>query len=404
MVNIRQTFDLGMGSIKHAKLRSALTTLGIIIGVAAVVANVSLGASFNQFFTDELGTLGSNFIIIYSQDVNILHENEIDVVRNTPGIVGVSPSNSQMAAVNYFSSKRQIDVQGVSQDALDILNIQLEAGNFLTDKDKYVAVLGWKVANEKFDHNISLNNYIDITFTREDGSTITQKFKIKGIIASEETTFVQGGPDRDITIYIPIATMNELLNVSDYGGITAKTISAESVSSVSDEVDRRLARALGVSARDIDNDDVKPYRIFNQAEIIEQLDQLANSLTILITLVALVSLIVGSIGIMNIMLVTVTERTKEIGLMKSLGFKKKDILLLFMVESTLLGSIGGVLGVLLGVVGSYLVESYLGIPHIFPPYLILLGFSIAFIVGLVAGVYPANKAASMDPVEALRHG
>jgi putative ABC transport system permease protein len=98
-----------MGSIKHAKLRSALTTLGIIIGVAAVVANVSLGASFNQFFTDELGTLGSNFIIIYSQDVNILHENEIDVVRNTPGIVGVSPSNSQMAAVNYFSSKRQIE-------------------------------------------------------------------------------------------------------------------------------------------------------------------------------------------------------------------------------------------------------------------------------------------------------
>lgn len=400
---MRQALDLGMGSITHAKLRSALTTLGIIIGVAAVVANVSLGASFNQFFTDELGTLGSNFIIIYSQDVNVFFDSELDIVRNTPGIEGVSPINQQMAAVTYISSKRQIDVQGVSQDTQDISNLQVEAGNFLTDKDKYVAVLGWEVANEKFDKNVSLNNYIDITLTREDGSTVTQKFKVKGILTSEENTFVQGGPDRDITIYIPIGTMNELLNVSDYGGITAKTSSAESVSAVSDEVDRRLARALGVSARDIDNDDVKPYRIFNQAEIIEQLDQLANSLTILITLVALVALIVGSIGIMNIMLVTVTERTREIGLMKSLGFKKKDILLLFMVESTLLGTIGGVLGVLLGVVASYLVESYLAIPHVFPPYLILMGFSIAFVVGLVAGVYPANKAASMDPVEALRH-
>ncbi|OPY21974.1 MAG: macrolide transporter ATP-binding /permease protein [Methanomethylovorans sp. PtaU1.Bin093] len=403
MVNMRQALDLGMGSIKHAKLRSALTTLGIIIGVAAVVANVSLGASFNQFFTDELGTLGSNFIIIYSQDVNILHENELNIVRNTPGVEGVSPSNGQMAAVTYLSSKRQIDVQGVSQDAENILNIQLEEGNFFTDKDKYVAVLGWKVANEKFDRNISINNYIDITFTRDDGSTVAQKFKVKGIISSPENTFVQGGPDRDITIYIPIATMNGLLNVSDYGGITAKTGSAESVSTVSDEVDRRLARALGVSARDIENDDVKPYRIFNQAEIIEQLDQLANTLTILITLVALVALVVGSIGIMNIMLVTVTERTREIGLMKSLGFKKNDILLLFMIESTLLGTIGGVLGVLFGAVASYAVQSYLSIPHVFPPYLILLGFSIAFVVGLVAGVYPANKAASMNPVEALRH-
>lgn len=403
MVSLQQAFDLGIGSIKHTKLRSALTTLGIIIGVAAVVANVSLGASFNQFFTDELGTLGSNFIIIYSKDVNIFHNNELDIIRNTPGVEGVSPSNEQMAAVTYLSSKRRINVQGLSQDAEDIMNIQLEEGSFFTDKDKYVAVLGWKVANGKFDHNISTNNYIDITLTRKDGSTVSQKFRVKGIIEPSEKNFVQGGPDRDIIIHIPVAAMNKLLNVSDYGGITAKTSSAETVRTVSDEVDRRLARALGVSARDIDNDDMKPYRIFNQAEIIERLDMVTNTLTVLITLIALVALVVGSIGIMNIMLVTVTERTKEIGLMKSLGFKKADILLIFMIESTLLGTIGGVLGVALGIVSSYAVESYLSIPHVFPSYLILLGFSISFVVGLIAGIYPANKAATMDPVEALRH-
>ncbi|WP_406658223.1 ABC transporter permease [Methanolobus sp. ZRKC2] len=403
MIDIKQALGIAIGSIRSAKLRSTLTTLGIVIGVAAVVANVSLGTSFNQYFTDELGSLGSNFIIIYSQDVNILYDEQLEVVRNTPGIVGASPFNQQTAAVSYFSATRQIDVQGVGEDAQDISNFVLEEGNFLTDKDKFVAVLGKEVAEEKFDQDISTKNSIDITFRRDDGSTVTRKFRVKGILEGEDNTFVQGGPDRDVSIYIPIATMNELLEVDDYGGFSAKTATAESVREVSDEVDKRLARNLGVPARDLDNDDAKPYRIFNQADILEQLDSLSSSLTILITVIALVALVVGSIGIMNIMLVTVTERTKEIGLFKALGFTRSDVLTLFMLESAVVGIIGGIFGTLLGMVGSFAVESYLDIPRIFPSYLILLGFIISFVVGLIAGVYPASRAASLDPVEALRH-
>ncbi|MBN2110068.1 MAG: ABC transporter permease [Methanosarcinaceae archaeon] len=403
MIGTRQALLIAIGSIRSAKMRSTLTTLGIIIGVAAVVANVSLGTSFNQYFTDELGSLGSNFIIIYSQDVNIFYDEQLEVIRNTPGVVGASAFNQQTAAVTYLSSTRQIDVQGVGEDTRDISNLVLEEGNFLTDKDRYVAVLGKEVAEEKFDQDVSIKNYIDITFRRNDGTTVTRKFRVKGILEGEDNTFVQGGPDRDVSIYIPIDTMNGLLEVEDYSGFSARTATAESVREVSEKVDKRLARNLGVSAREIDNEDAKPYRIFDQAEILEQLDSLADSLTILITIIAIVALIVGSIGIMNIMLVTVTERTKEIGVFKALGFTRSDILTLFMLESAVVGMIGGILGTLLGMLGSFVVETYLDIPRVFPAYLILLGFVISFVVGLVAGAYPASRAASLDPVEALRH-
>lgn len=403
MIDIRQAFSLAIGSIGSAKMRSALTMLGIIIGVAAVVANVSIGASFNQFFTDELDTLGSNFIIIYSQDVNIFYDSELALIRNTPGIEGASAFNQQMAEVSYLSGTKQIDVQGISSDAQQISNLQIEVGNFLTDKDKYVAVLGQEVADGKFDKKVAVKNYLDMTFRRQDGTTVTQKFRVKGILTGEDNSFVRGGPDRDASIYIPITTMNELLNVTDYSGFSANTANSESVKSVSDEVDKRLARQLGVSARDLDNDDAKPYRIFNQAEIIEQLDQLANSLTILITIIATVALLVGSIGIMNIMLVTVAERTREIGLLKSLGFTRTDILTLFMLESVIVGIIGGILGALLGLIGSFIVETYIDIPRVFPLSLIFLGIAISFVVGLVAGIYPASRAAKLNPVEALRH-
>ena len=403
MIDLKPALVIALGSISSAKLRSTLTALGIIIGVAAVVANVSLGASFNQYFTDELSSLGSNFIIIYSQDVNIFYDAELELIRNTPGIEGVSPFNQQTAAVTYISSTRQIDVQGVGEDAQYISNLAVEEGNFLSDKDRYVAVLGKDVAVDKFDKDVSIKNYIDITIKRADGTSVTHKFRVKGILSSEDNTFVTGGPDRDVAIYVPIATLNEMLNVTDYGGFSARTDDAGSVADVSGEVDKRLARALGVSSRDLDNDDAKPYRIFDQAEIIEQLDALAQSLTILITLIALVALIVGSIGIMNIMLVTVTERTREIGLLKSLGYTRNGILTLFILESIIVGVIGGILGTLLGLVGSYIVEVSLNIPPVFPFYLIFLGFFISVFVGLIAGVYPANKAANLDPVESLRH-
>lgn len=402
MLKFSQALHLAVGSISSYKLRSALTTLGIIIGVAAVVANVSLGASFNQFFVDELGSQGSNFIVIYSEDINLFFDNQLDVIRNTPKVEGVSPIRQQLAGVTYISTVRQVDIQGTSADYEKIGNVQLEVGNYFSDQDKYAAVIGSDVAYEKFDQKLSYRNSIDIEFIRRDGTPVSRSFRIIGIIDSPDTEFIQSGAESDVRIFIPIDTMNEMLGIEDYGGFSITVEDAESVRPVSEEIDKKLARSLGVSERELDNEDVKPYSIFNQADILDQLDELSDSLTSLFTSVALISLLVGSIGIMNIMLVTVTERTKEIGLLKSLGYTRSNILYLFIIESIILGLIGGILGTILGFAGSYAAVSFLGLPYIFPTYLLFLGVGIAVVVGLIAGIYPANKASKLDPVESLR--
>ncbi|MCS3924881.1 ABC transporter permease [Methanosalsum natronophilum] len=402
MIKLKDSLMLALGSINSAKLRSALTTLGIIIGVAAVVANVSLGASFNQYFTDELGEIGDNFIIIFSDERNLFGDSQLDVIKRTPGVVGVSPIKQQTAEVTFMSTSRQVNIQGTTQDYADVANIQLASGNYLSDKNQFVAVVGDEIANERFDRRINTRNSIDISLRRTDGTVVTQTFRVVGVIDSPDSEFVQSGAEPDTRIFIPISVMNQMLDETDYGGFSAKTATAEEVRTVSDEIDRNIARSVGVSARNIDDDDVKPYSIFNQADIVEQLDEVSNALTVLITSVALIALLVGSIGIMNIMLVTVTERTKEIGLMKSLGFTYTDLLSLFIVEAIIIGVIGGIFGTLLGLAGSFAVELYLDLPHLFPVTLIVAGFMISVVIGLIAGIYPANKAAKMNPVDALR--
>ncbi|MCD4779765.1 MAG: FtsX-like permease family protein, partial [Candidatus Omnitrophica bacterium] len=169
-----------------------------------------------------------------------------------------------------------------------------------------------------------------------------------------------------------------------------------------EEIDKRLARHFGISTRDMDNEDAKPYSSYNQAEDLESLGQLSDALAALLTAVSLIALIVGSIGIMNIMLVTVTERTREIGILKSLGFTNWNVLFLFIVESIVLSVFGGLLGTGLGVAGAYGAQMLMKLPIVFPVELIVVGFAVSVIVGLIAGVYPANKAARMNTVDALR--
>lgn len=402
MLSPAQAISISLGSIGSSKLRSALTTLGIIIGVAAVIANVSLGASFNQYFNDEIGAVGSNFIVVYSQNIDVFFDNELEIIKNTPGVEGVSPINQQMAKVTYMSTSRQIDIQGVTEDYDEVANFKMDSGTFLTDKDSYVAVIGAEVAYEKFDKKISIKNPIDITFRLEDGGVVTETFIVKGVVQDPNTTFAQTGVEPEIRVFIPIETMNEILGKEDYGGFFIKTQSLEIVRETSEELDKRLARSLGVPSRDLENDDAKPYVVFDQIEILEETNQLSAALTSLLTSVALISLLVGSIGIMNIMLVTVAERTPEIGLLKSLGYSERDVLLLFIIESIIVGLIGGILGTVLGIGAAAIANNILDVPDVFPVSLIFLGFFVSVLVGLVAGVYPARKAARMDPVEALR--
>ncbi|AKB19139.1 MULTISPECIES: ABC transporter permease [unclassified Methanosarcina] len=403
MLKIKQAIGISLGSIASAKLRSILTTLGIVIGIAAVVANVSLGESFNVFFEEEINAQGSNFIIIYSKEPNLFYNNELQIIKKTPGISGVSPIKQQLGEVTSFSQKKNIDIAGVTGDYEDTANIIMESGSFISNQDAFSAAIGSEVANEKFDRNISTRSSIDITLRLEGGRTVTRKFKVKGIIESPGTSFGGGGIERDTSIFIPVSTINQMLEEDDFSAFFAMSDNIEDLDVISDEVDKRLARNFGVSSRDIDDEDAKPYRIFNQADVLEQTNKLANSLKNFLVVVALISLLVGSIGIMNIMLVTVTERTREIGIMKALGFSGADILLLFLIESIILSLFGGLLGAGVGVGGAYAATSILNLPFIYSPYTFEAGLIVAIIVGVAAGVYPASKAAKLAPVDALRY-
>jgi putative ABC transport system permease protein len=403
MVNPKQAFKIALGSIRSAKLRSLLTTLGIVIGVAAVIANVSLGASFNQFFTDEIGAVGSNFIIVESKEPGILGKEEMSLISNLQEVDGISPINSQTATVSYQSSRRHVGIMGVTEDYPEVANLQLAEGNFLADKDSYTAVIGSEVAEEIFDRPIGNKNSIDVTFTKSNGERVTHRFVVKGILQSPDTQLVQSGIEPDNRIFIPISTMNSMLEENHYDSFFIKAKSMEVVEQTSEEIDEKLGRQFGIDSREMDNDNAKPYFIIDQVDILEQTKQLSDSLGALLTAVALISLVVGSIGIMNIMLVTVTERTQEIGLMKSLGYTNTSILNLFIVEAMIVGLFGGIAGTLMGMAGAYIAESFMGLPVAFPLSKIAAGFIVSVFVGLVAGVYPANKAAKMNPTDALRN-
>ncbi|MGB9928050.1 MAG: ABC transporter permease, partial [Methanosarcina sp.] len=259
MLKVGEAIKISTGSIKSAKLRSGLTALGIIIGIAAVVANFSLGESFNVYFTDEINAQGSNFIIIFSQEPNLFYSDQLEVIKQTAGISAVSPIKQQLGEVRYFSQVKNIEIIGVTEDYQDTSNVTMAKGSFINDRDTFSAVVGAEVANGKFNRNISTRSTLDITFRLKNNNSVTKSFKVKGIIQSPEVAVVgEGNIDRDVSIFIPITTMNQMLNQSDYSAFVAMADSIEDVETASDEVDKRLARNFGVSSRDLDDEDAKP--------------------------------------------------------------------------------------------------------------------------------------------------
>jgi putative ABC transport system permease protein len=403
MIKFVQAVHIASGSIRSVKLRSALTTLGIVIGVAAVVINASLGASFNQFFTDEISSVGSNFIIAYSKQPNLFFDDEYNLMKDIPGITGVSPRKSISGELTYLSETKNVDIAGVNKDFRDIQGLQMEGGSFLTDKDSNVAILGYNIANDKFGRNISDRSTVEIALRQNNGTVMKKTFKVKGILQNSKPTVISEDKDYDLTVFIPISTMNEMTGEKDYGTFLAMADNPENVRGIADNVDSRLARNFGVSEREIKDEDSKPYSVFNQADILEQTGELSSALNSFLLVLALISLFVGSIGIMNIMLVTVTERTREIGIMKSIGYNNSSILSLFLLEAVMVSSFGGIVGTVIGGLGAYIIESFLKLPPVFPLSLIEIGILVSIFVGIGAGLYPARKAALMNPVDALRY-
>ncbi|WNY26124.1 ABC transporter permease [Methanolapillus millepedarum] len=406
MIGLHHGISMGLASLKSAKMRSGLTALGIIIGIAAVVATFTLGSSFGAYFSDQISSSGSNYIMIISQKENLFFDQQVQVVRNTPGVTGASPVSFAGGVATFMGEEKNISaIYGVTEDYADIASVPMQSGSFITDKDTSAIVIGKKLAQEEFKNEITTRSTVTLTVLNTDTNEyITETFKVKGIAGYNETNIISGS-EIDSAIYIPLDVAKKLSGKDDYYMIFAMTESADDVQEVADDVETNLARNLGVSERYLNNpeyEDLIPFMVMNQAEFLEQVQEITQILQTFLAGIGSISLVVGSVGIMNIMLVTVTERTKEIGTLKALGYSSKDVLLLFVTEAIMISSVGGTIGVFLGLLIGYIGAAVMGFSIGLSVPVIIGGIVLSMIIGVIAGVYPANKAAKMNPVDALR--
>ncbi|MDY0267081.1 MAG: ABC transporter permease [Methanimicrococcus sp.] len=402
MILLSHCLKMAVESLKSSKLRSGLTALGIIIGIAAVIATFTLGASFGAYFSDQISSSGSNYVMILSHKENLFFDQQVDVVRNTRGVSGVSPVLGTTGTVTFMGESHELRVIGVLEDYQKIGAVPMMDGVFISDQDTSSLVVGRKIAQEEFKNQITTRSSVEISvYNVETKEYVTRTFKVKGICGSEKTSIVQGS-DSNIGIYVPISTLKEMTAQQDYHNMFAMTESDETVKETDEEIRRNLARNLGVSERNLNNSDLLPFTTMNQVEILEQINTMTKTLQMFLIAIGGISLIVGSVGIMNIMIVTVTERTKEIGTLKALGYTSADVLILFITESIVISVIGGIAGTILGLLISYIGSSLLGISMSLSYGAIVAAIVISISIGVLAGAYPAKRAADMNPVDALR--
>jgi putative ABC transport system permease protein len=397
--NIRMAFR----SIMTGKLRSGLTILGIVIGIASVIAMLAVGRGAQQSISANIEKMGSNLLIIQpgsgnrgvvqTADSQPLTMADAAALQSALGDkIKVAPEVSIRAQVKNQNKNTSTTVLGITSAYFEARNYQMAIGEeFLPEQDHLtdkICIIGKTVATALFEDGENPAGQI-IRINR-------QPYRIVGIYQEKGAT---GWQDADDQILIPIQTaQNRMTGSSDLRAIYSSVIDRTQTTAIQAEIETILRRQHKLRA-DQDND----FRIRSQVELMESMETISKSFTILLGSIAFISLLVGGIGIMNILLVSVTERTKEIGIRKAIGAYENDILYQFLIESITLCIIGGILGILLGVGISYVVGIFSPWQPIVSSFSILLSLGVSLSVGIGFGFFPALKAARMNPVDALRH-
>jgi putative ABC transport system permease protein len=393
------------------KARSFLTTLGVIIGVAAVIVMMAISAGAEAEIADQINALGANLIAVmpsFSQGgvaggdrPSLTYPDDLEAIeQNVDGINGVSAEQQTTQEVEGGGNTlSDISVVGTTAGFTAVRDYEVALGRFITDEDnegkEEVVVLGASIAEELFGGQSPLGQKVEIG---QDGHP-SVNFLVIGVMDAKG---VVGNDDYDARVYIPLQVIFDRYEVSRFGDDSLRTIyvSAESeevMEEVMDQITTVLAQQHGVSSAEPD------FSLTTQESVIEAQASTTESFRSLLGLVAGVSLLVGGIGIMNIMLVSVTERTREIGLRQALGARPRDVRLQFLLEAVILSLIGGLVGVLAGVGGSYLFGELGSMRTALVPTSVPLAFVAAAMVGIFFGYYPALQAAQLHPIEALRH-
>ena len=407
-MHLTNLFKIALRAIAANKLRSFLTMLGIIIGVAAVIAMIAIGEGSKQSIQSNIASMGSNMINIRPgssrshggarQDASAMETlklKDYDLLESEAKLIkAISPTISTGGQCIFGNNNAPSSMYGVSLGYLDIRQLKVEEGEMFTEEDirtsAKVCVIGKTVADNLFTKG-------------EDpvGRVIRFKsipFRVVGVLKSKcYNTF---GMDQDDLILAPYTTvMKRIMAITYLNGISASALTEEKTEEAIEEL-TTLLRQSHKLREGIDEDN---FTIHSQKEMMEMMNSTADVMTTLLLCVACISLIVGGIGIMNIMYVSVTERTKEIGLRMSVGARGIDILAQFLIEAILLSITGGIIGVVVGCLISNAVESIAQWPVSIQPWSIMLSFAVCTFTGIFFGWYPAKKAANLDPIEALRY-
>lgn len=404
-MNLFNLIRIAYKALQRNKLRAFLTMLGIIIGVASVIAMVAIGQGSKQSIHDQLSSMGSNMItVLPSSNLNggvriagssfqTLTQRDITALQKAQYITEISPSITSKGQAINGALNWPTSIQGVSPDYLDIRKLSLKDGIAFTDQDVLtsakVCLIGQTVIDNLFPNGENPIGKV-IRFNKI-------PFQIIGVLNPKgQNAF---GQDQDDILIAPYTTIQKrILATIYYQNIYASAASEQ----VTDAAVTEMTQILRDSHRLRDTED-NDFTVRTQAELINTLSSTSGLLTVLLTVIAGISLVIGGIGIMNIMYVSVTERTREIGLRMSIGARGKDIMLQFLMEAILISITGGIIGVILGIVSSNLVTLTLSWPTIVSESSVLLSFVVCAITGIFFGYYPAQKASRLDPIEALRY-
>ena len=400
-----ESVKIALDALVSNKLRSILTMLGIIIGVGAVIAMVSIGMGVRDKVSNSIASLGSNLIIVTpgaasssgvrqaaGTNITLTLKDAQAMAREVNGIGAVAPSVSKQYQLVAGNMNWNSSVQGTTPEYMEVRNLSVQAGSFITDDDvetrNRVAVIGATVASNLFDNTNPIGQSIRIN---------NAPFTIIGVLESKGQS--AGGQDQDDTVIIPLTTAQERMM-----GITyVQTISVQAANSeVVDQVQEGITSLLR-ARHDITADKTDDFSVRNLASVMATAQETTGTITMLLGSIAAISLLVGGIGIMNIMMVSVTERTREIGIRKALGARYANILMQFLIEAVVIGVIGGAIGIVFGIGTSYAISSIAGWNTVITatPILVAFGFSVG--IGLFFGLYPARKAALLNPIDALRY-